>query len=106
MDNSTFSNTRRQIIKASAASVLLPTTAIAKGEARQQHRYGLHDIVMGHETGKGNPHDRPTTMVNYRTGGTPWGIMIDPNGNVIFNDFSINADAAIDYLKKEIARLS
>lgn len=71
-----------------------------------QDRYGLHDIVMGHETGKGNPHDRPSTMVNYRTGGTPWGIMIDPNGNVIFNDFSINADAAIEYLKKEMDKLS
>jgi len=71
-----------------------------------QDRYGLHDIVMGHESGEGNPHDRPTTMVNYRTGGTPWGIMIDPNGNVIFNDFSINADAAIEYLKREIDKLS
>ena len=201
MNKSAFSNTRRKIIKASAASLILPTAAFAAGEARQTHKYGilgqkapelqvktwidgkgnptsfnladhkgkfvymkcwqywcpgchshgfpslvkiknafkdnphftavsiqtvfeggfintkskmdniqdkygLHDIVMGHETGKGNPHNRPTTMVNYRTGGTPWGILIAPDGNVIFNDFSINAEGAIDYIKKEIARLS
>lgn len=71
-----------------------------------QDRYGLHHLVMGHETGKGNPHGQPSTMVNYRTGGTPWGILIAPDGSVIFNDFSINAESAIEYIKKEIEKLA
>jgi thiol-disulfide isomerase/thioredoxin len=71
-----------------------------------QKRYELYDIVMGHETGGDDPQGRPSTMTNYRTGGTPWGVMIDPNGKVIFNDFNINAEAAIDYLKKEIDKMS
>ena len=38
-------------------------------------------------------------MKGYKTGGTPWFILIDQNGKVIFNDFHLNADKAIEYLK-------
>ncbi len=61
---------------------------------------------MGHDPGKNHPSGQPSTMINYRSGGTPWGVMVAPDGSVIFNDFSINADAAITYLEKEIAKLS
>ena len=71
-----------------------------------QDKYDLHDIVMGHETGKEHPSGHPSTMVNYRSGGTPWAVMIDPKGTVIFNDFSINPEAAINHVKKEIAKLT
>ena len=71
-----------------------------------QDKYDLHDIVMGHESGKDQPNGHPTTMINYRSGGTPWAVLIAPDGRVIFNDFSVNVDSVINYLSKEIAKLS
>ena len=71
-----------------------------------QNKYDLHDLVMGHETGKDKPYGRPSTMINYRTGGTPWIVLIAPDGTVIFNDFHINPEPTIDYIKKETAKLS
>ena len=37
----------------------------------------------------------PTVMEDYRTGGTPWFIVIDPKGEVIFNDFRLGPDRLI-----------
>ncbi|MEH6457918.1 MAG: hypothetical protein V7749_16440, partial [Cocleimonas sp.] len=71
-----------------------------------QNKYGLHDIVMGHDSGKDHPSGHPSTMVNYRSGGTPWAVLVAPDGKVIFNDFSVNVDSVINYLNKEIAKLS
>lgn len=71
-----------------------------------QDKYDLHHLVMGHDSGKDHPSGHPSTMRNYRSGGTPWTVVVAPDRSVIFNDFSINADAAIDYLKKEIAKMS
>jgi hypothetical protein len=31
-------------------------------------------------------------MEDYRSGGTPWFIVIDPKGEVIFNDFRLDSD--------------
>lgn len=44
----------------------------------------------------------PTTMLNYRTGGTPWMIVIEPGGTVAYNDYHINGDKFIELLKKEL----
>ena len=71
-----------------------------------QDKYDLHDIVMGHDSGKDHPSGHPSTMVNYRSGGTPWAVLIAPDGKVIFNDFSVNVEGMIAYLTKEIAKLS
>lgn len=71
-----------------------------------QDKYDLHDIVMGHESGRDNPNGHPSTMTNYRSGGTPWAVLIAPNGKVIFNDFQVNVDALTTYLQNEIAKLS
>ena len=71
-----------------------------------QEKYGLHDIVMGHENGKDHPSGHPSTMVNYRSGGTPWAVLVAPEGKVIFNDFSINVEGVINFLIKEIDKLS
>lgn len=67
-----------------------------------QMRYDL-DIVFGHDEGKEGVH--PHTMHSYRSGGTPWAVLISPEGKVIYNDFSISPESAIAYLKKEIAKL-
>ena len=60
-----------------------------------QLQYDLR-MPMGHDPGPEN--GSPKTMVNYRTGGTPWMILINPDREVIFNDFGINAEKAIDFL--------
>ncbi len=65
-----------------------------------QLEYDLH-LPMGHDPGSEGR--RPATMVNYRTGGTPWMILINPERKVVYNDFSINADKAIEFLIEETA---
>ena len=53
-----------------------------------QKRYGLQ-IPFGHE-GRSPLGAYPTTMENYRTGGTPWFVAIDPDGVVLQDGFEIN----------------
>ena len=60
-----------------------------------QLQYDLQ-MPMGHDPG---PVDgRPRTMIDYRTGGTPWMVLISPEREVIFNDYGINAEKAIEFL--------
>ena len=40
-------------------------------------------------------------MRRYRTGGTPWIVVIDPQGLVVYNDYHINADKFIEYLQSQ-----
>ncbi len=63
-----------------------------------QRQYDLQ-IPMGHDPG--SPSKHPVTMVDYRTGGTPWMILIDPNRRVVFNDYRISAERTIEFLEKE-----
>lgn len=63
-----------------------------------QLQYDLR-MPMGHDPGPEN--GSPATMVNYRTGGTPWMILISPDREVIFNDFGINAEKAIDFIASQ-----
>lgn len=59
------------------------------------------DIPFGQS---GTPSERSTVMSRYRTGGTPWTIIIDKNGVVQYNDFHISPEKAfglIDELKGE-----
>lgn len=67
-----------------------------------QLRYDL-PIVMGHDPGNQDTHDVPTTMRNYRTGGTPWLILINPDGVVVYNGFHVNPDKLIEYVGNQIA---
>ncbi len=63
-----------------------------------QKKYDLA-IPFGHDVGNEKTENRSSTMFNYRTGGTPWFIFIDQNDTVIFNDFHLNVDQAIHFLK-------
>ena len=36
-------------------------------------------------------------MLDYRTGGTPWMILINPQRQVVFNEFGIDVDNAIAF---------
>jgi len=63
-----------------------------------QDQYGLR-IPFGQDEGDDATGNISSVMYNYRTGGTPWFIFIDQNQIVVFNDFHLNADKAIDFLK-------
>lgn len=63
-----------------------------------QLQYDLK-MPMGHDPGNDNG-GRPRTMMSYRTGGTPWMILISPDRQVVYNDFGIDADKAINFLRK------
>jgi thiol-disulfide isomerase/thioredoxin len=63
-----------------------------------QKEYDL-SIPFGHDKGNETTRNISSTMYNYRTGGTPWFIFIDQEGGVVFNDFHLNTDKAIEYLK-------
>ncbi len=62
-----------------------------------QKQYELQ-IPFGHDAGDDGK-SRSNIMKNYQTGGTPWFIFIDKHDNVVFSDFRLNPDAAIDFLK-------
>jgi len=47
-----------------------------------QQRYEL-PITMGHDEGSEIPRELPAVMVNYRTGGTPWLVLVAPDGAVV-----------------------
>ena len=54
-------------------------------------RYGL-TIPVGHSGSRDEP---STFMQRYRTGGTPWTVIIDRNGVVRYNDFHVQPEDAI-----------
>jgi len=67
-----------------------------------QLQYDL-PITMGHDPGDPNGDNRPTTMRRYRTGGTPWMILVNPAGQVIYNHFQVDGDKLIAYIRSELA---
>ena len=63
-----------------------------------QKKYNLN-IPFGHDPGDDSSDNRSKVMYHYRTGGTPWFIFIDQKNNVVFNDFHLNVEKAIEFLK-------
>lgn len=41
----------------------------------------------------------PTFMEDYRTRGTPWFVVIDADGHIVFSDFHLNADSLVKALE-------
>jgi thiol-disulfide isomerase/thioredoxin len=64
-----------------------------------QQRYSL-PIAFGHDTS--NSKGSQGTMARYRTGGTPWHVIIDPTGRVAYNGFQLNVDVAIDHIRRQL----
>jgi len=52
-------------------------------------------IPMAHAPGNPQNHQIPAIMKNYRSGGTPWTVLIDPKGKVVYNHFHIEPPQAI-----------
>ena len=65
-------------------------------------RYDLLN-VMGHDPGDPKTHQSPQTMQRYRTGGTPWLILIEPGGTVVFDGFHVDKNRLIDYVGEQLA---
>ncbi|MGW5580385.1 peroxiredoxin family protein [Micromonospora chokoriensis] len=59
-------------------------------------QYDLSDISLGHDAG--NP---PALMADYRTGGTPWTVIIGPEPERIvrFNDFHLDSSSAVTMIE-------
>jgi thiol-disulfide isomerase/thioredoxin len=64
-----------------------------------QRRYGLH-IPFGHAVADSASGDAvPTIMEAYRSGGTPWFVVIAPNGRVVYDGFQLDAGGLIQTLR-------
>ena len=55
------------------------------------------DMPVGHS---GSSEKRSEFMLNYRTGGTPWTVIIDKNGIVRYNNFHAEVDDIIKFMDK------
>jgi methionine-R-sulfoxide reductase len=64
-----------------------------------QRRYAL-PIPFGHDEGQGREGAGSVLMQRYRSGGTPWFIIVDAEGTVVYNAFGIDADKLIAALKR------
>lgn len=65
-----------------------------------QARYAL-PIPFGHDAGgEGREGAGSVLMQRYRNGGTPWFMLFDPAGDVIYRNFRIDADQLIASLKR------
>ena len=62
-----------------------------------QKQYDIK-IPFGHDAGDDGK-SRSNVMNDYSTGGTPWFILIDQNDNIVFSDFHLNVDGAIEVLR-------
>lgn len=67
--------------------------------AAAQAKYAL-PIPFGHDAGEGREGAGSVLMARYRNGGTPWFILIDPAGVVIYNHFRVDTEKLIASLKR------
>lgn len=73
--------------------------------AELQRRYDL-PIKMGHDAGQSTVAERSLTMQRYRTGGTPWVVIIDPSRRVTYNDYHLDVNKLIGFIKENLAATS
>jgi len=77
------------------------TNTIDKLRANQL-QYELK-IPFGHDVPPAGEH-LPTFMQDYRSGGTPWFTVIDPDGHIVHADFRLDTDRLLGALDIEIER--
>ncbi len=65
---------------------------------KNQLEYGL-PIPMAHDAGTRESR-LPRTMSLYRSGGTPWKVLIDKTGRVVFNGFHIDEERAVKAIRQ------
>jgi peroxiredoxin len=69
-----------------------------------QIKYDIQ-IPMAHDAGNNDRRRTPQTMINYRSGGTPWTVIIDPGGTIVYNDFHIEVKQAITMIRQLIKNI-
>ena len=70
---------------------------------KNQLKYGLK-IPMSHAAGNPQTHAVPEIMRKYRSGGTPWAVIIDPKGWVVFNHYHIEIKSAEKLIERLISQ--
>jgi thiol-disulfide isomerase/thioredoxin len=64
-----------------------------------QRRYGLR-VPFGHAVAdSASVYAVPAIMEAYRSGGTPWFIVIAPNGRVVYDGFRLDAESLVQTLR-------
>jgi thiol-disulfide isomerase/thioredoxin len=64
-----------------------------------QRRYGLR-VPFGHAVADSASADAvPAIMEAYRSGGTPWFVVIAPDGRVMYNGFRLDAESLVQTLR-------
>jgi thiol-disulfide isomerase/thioredoxin len=63
-----------------------------------QKKYNLK-IPFGQDNGDAFTNYVSNIMYHYKTGGTPWFIFIDQQDTIIFADFHLNTEKAIEFLE-------
>jgi hypothetical protein len=61
-------------------------------------------IPMAHAAGNPQSHDIPEIMKLYRSGGTPWTVIIDPQGSVVYNHFHIEPPQAVALIERLLSQ--
>jgi hypothetical protein len=70
---------------------------------KNQLKYDVN-IPMAHAPGNQQTHSVPQIMRDYRSGGTPWTVIIDQNGTVIYNHFHIEAEQAVTLIEQLLSK--
>ena len=68
-------------------------TNTAEAALESVKKHGLEDIALGHDSG--HP---PHTMADYKTGGTPWTVLIGPDRQIIGQGFQADAEKVIEII--------
>lgn len=64
-----------------------------------QRRYGVR-VPFGHAVADSASADAvPAVMQAYRSGGTPWFVVITPDGHVVYDGFRLDAKSLVDALR-------
>ena len=65
-------------------------------------KYGLRGIPAGHDAGRDG---RGSEMMRrYRSGGTPWVVIIDRDGVVRYNSYSLPVERGVGFLDGLLAK--
>ena len=68
-----------------------------------QIKYELK-IPMAHAPGNPQTHEIPPIMRDYRSGGTPWTVIIDQSGKVVYNNFHLDVQPAAELIENLLAQ--
>ncbi len=70
---------------------------------KNQLQYDLK-IPMAQAAGNPRNHEIPEIMRKYRSGGTPWKVIINPEGRVIYNQFHIKPSQAMALIEGMLSK--